>query len=87
MKYLTVSTMSLSWAVFSSGQTKWFNGLPLFIVSNQKVLIIVATKPAIPPSPRFARTRKLKAINPNPTAVSVTESISGGRRGDKEERG
>lgn len=34
-------------------------------------------KPPTPRSPKLASTRKLNAIRPNPTAVSVNESTSG----------
>eukprot|EP00542_Grammatophora_oceanica_P011736 CAMPEP_0194046450 /NCGR_PEP_ID=MMETSP0009_2-20130614/21117_1 /TAXON_ID=210454 /ORGANISM="Grammatophora oceanica, Strain CCMP 410" /LENGTH=115 /DNA_ID=CAMNT_0038691745 /DNA_START=162 /DNA_END=509 /DNA_ORIENTATION=+ len=38
------------------------------------VFIMVATTPPKPPSPILAKTKKLRAIKPNPTAVNVVAS-------------
>ena len=39
---------------------------------SQMEFMFLATRPPIPESPMFVKTKKLKAINPKPTAVRVT---------------
>ena len=52
----------------------WYSYSSQLPVMSSQLLINVATTPPIPPSPRLARTRKLKAIAANPIAVTVMKS-------------